>query len=210
MSQGVFMKRTYQSQNRKLQAQETKNKILLAIKKLLNSKSYNEITIPQIATAAGVSTPTIYALYKSKAGVLKALLDSATETNDFAQFVIKTKSAVTLEEKLAQASHMTTQIYAAEKEMVSALKGLAGLSEELNRLEQEQEERRYSRQEDTVKLLLKHNNVSSDLNLKQARDLFWTFTSRDFYRLLVIERGWTPTEFEQFLRQFLLFVFQKS
>ncbi len=204
------MKRTYQSQNRKLQAQETKNKILLAIKKLLNSKSYNEITIPQIATAAGVSTPTIYALYKSKAGVLKALLDSATETNDFAQFVIKTKSAVTLEEKLAQASHMTTQIYAAEKEMVSALKGLAGLSEELNRLEQEQEERRYSRQEDTVKLLLKHNNVSSDLNLKQARDLFWTFTSRDFYRLLVIERGWTPTEFEQFLRQFLLFVFQKS
>lgn len=204
------MKRTYQSQNRKLQAQETKNKILLAIKKLLNSKSYNEITIPQIATAAGVSTPTIYALYKSKAGVLKALLDSATETNDFAQFVIKTKSAVTLEEKLAQASHMTTQIYAAEKEMVSALKGLAGLSEELNRLEQEQEERRYSRQEDTVKLLLKHNNVSSDLNLKQARDLFWTFTSCDFYRLLVIERGWTPTEFEQFLRQFLLFVFQKS
>lgn len=204
------MKRTYQSQNRKLQAQETKNKILLAIKKLLNSKSYNEITIPQIATAAGVSTPTIYALYKSKAGVLKALLDSATETNDFAQFVIKTKSAVTLEEKLAQASHMTTQIYAAEKEMVSTLKGLAGLSEELNRLEQEQEERRYSRQEDTVKLLLKHNNVSSDLNLKQARDLFWTLTSRDFYRLLVIERGWTPTEFEQFLRQFLLFVFQKS
>ncbi len=202
------MKRSYQSQNRKQQAQETKNKILSAAKNLLISKSYNDITIPEIATAAGVATPTIYSLFKSKAGVLKALLDSATESNDFEQFVIKTKSAVTLEEKLAQASRMTTHIYGAENELVRNLKGLAGLSEELKQLEQEQEDRRYARQENTVRLLCDQKE-GSQFNLTQTRDLFWALTSREFYRLLVIERGWQPANFEKALKQLLLSVFQK-
>lgn len=203
------MKRTYQGQNRKLQALNTKNRILQATKNLLISVNYSEITLPQIALAAGVSTPTIYALFKSKTGILKSLLDSATEAEEFSQLVIETKSSVTLSEKLAHAAKMTKQVYSAEKELINALQGLTGISEELNQLQKELEERRYSRQEETVKLFLQDSESCQQIDLKTARDIFWTLTSRSFYHSLVVDRQWKPEDFEIFLKQLLFKIFQK-
>lgn len=204
------MKRNYQSASRKQQAQETKNKILSATNNLLISNNYNEITISQIATMAGVAIPTVYALYKSKAGILKALLDSATKPDEFEQLVIQTKAARTLTEKLTQAAEMTAKIYAAEKDLLNTLAGLANYSEDLSKLQQDLERRRYTRQEETIKILLKHKETSPELDLIHARDIFWAFTSRDFYRLFVIERGWEPKEFIEFLSQILVLIFQNA
>ncbi|MGY3804985.1 TetR/AcrR family transcriptional regulator [Pigmentibacter ruber] len=203
------MKRTYKGQNRKQQALNTKSRILQATKNLLISFNYSEITLQQIALAAGVSTPTIYALFKSKTGILKSLLDSATEAEEFSQMVIETKSSITLTEKLAHAAKMTKQVYSAEKELINTLHGLTGISGELNQLQKELEERRYSRQEETVKLFLQDSESCKQIDLKTARDIFWALTSRNFYHSLVVERQWKPEDFEIFLKQLLVKIFQK-
>ncbi|WGL60304.1 TetR/AcrR family transcriptional regulator [Pigmentibacter sp. JX0631] len=203
------MKRTYQAQNRKQQAINTKTRILEATKKLLISFNYNDITVPQIAATAGVSTPTIYSLFKSKLGILKSLLDSATDAEKFSQLVIETKSSATLEEKLAQAAKMTSQIYSAEQNLINTLNGLTGISNELSLIQKELEERRYSRQEEMVKLILGDIKNCNQMELQKARDIFWALTSRNFYQLLVAERLWKAEEFENFLKQILVNIFRK-
>ncbi|HEX6771094.1 MAG TPA: TetR/AcrR family transcriptional regulator, partial [Acidobacteriaceae bacterium] len=37
------------------------------------------------------------------------------------------------------------------------------------------------------------------LDPKQARDILWSLTSRDLYRLLVRDRGWTAQQYEDWL-----------
>ena len=42
------------------------------------------------------------------------------------------------------------------------------------------------------------------LSLEQARRLLWMYTSRDVYRMLVHEAGWTPDEYEAWLSRTLV------
>ncbi|MEM9103942.1 MAG: hypothetical protein AAGB12_16660 [Pseudomonadota bacterium] len=39
---------------------------------------------------------------------------------------------------------------------------------------------------------------------EKARDILWTFTGRDFYRMLVVERKWSPDEYEKWLSNMLI------
>jgi hypothetical protein len=39
------------------------------------------------------------------------------------------------------------------------------------------------------------------LDEKEARDLFWTLTARDIYRMLVIERKWSSDRYEKWLSE---------
>jgi len=40
--------------------------------------------------------------------------------------------------------------------------------------------------------------------LSKIRDIFWAFTGRDFYRMLVVERGWSSDEYEKWLAELLI------
>jgi len=64
-------KRSYRSDTRKAHARETKARILTAAKSLFQEKGFESVTIEQLAQAASVSAPTIYALFQSKKGILR-------------------------------------------------------------------------------------------------------------------------------------------
>jgi hypothetical protein len=51
----------------------------------------------------------------------------------------------------------------------------------------------------TVKLLLRCGRLKTGVGPQEARDLLWTFTSRDVYRILVVERGWSSDHYERWL-----------
>lgn len=85
------MKRTYRSENRKIQAEKTKQSIISAAKILFKKHGFDNVTVNMLAEQAEVSTPTIFALYKSKAGVLKAIVDTAYDRTLFEEHVKKQK-----------------------------------------------------------------------------------------------------------------------
>lgn len=198
-----FMKRAYQSENRKIQAEKTKLNIMSAAKSLFKKYDFNSVTINMLAEEACVSAPTIFALYKSKAGVLKAIVDTAYSQSLFEELVKKAKNAETIEERIRMTAHMATQIYEAERELILSLQGVSGLTQELKALEKEQEERRYKRQEDIVGIMFKQGELNPRLSLQKARDILWAFTGRDLFRMLVIERNWTTKEYEAWLTETL-------
>lgn len=192
-------KRTYNSKSRKLQAKKTRSQILEAAKKLFQKEGFDRVTIGKIAETAKVSNPTIYAIFKSKRGILSTLIDEALPPEHFSALVEEVKREKSAKIRLEIAAKMACQIYDAEKEVVDLFRSAPLLSPELKELETEREKRRYERQKETVERLVKENTLKEKLTLTEARDILWSLTGRELYRMFVIERKWTSKQYENWL-----------
>lgn len=197
-------KRSYKSSVRKDQASKTKSRILSSAKKLFQSKGFEEVTIKELADLAEVSAPTVYSLYKSKRGVLLALIDEALPTTTFEALVEAVKKEKSAAEKLRIAAKMTRLIYDAEQEQLGFFREASMLGPELQRIEEEQEVRRYERQEETVRSMYEEKLLSDKVKLLDARDILWALTGRDMYRNLVVVRSWSSDKYEEWLGEALV------
>lgn len=192
-------KRTYNVESRQQAALQTRNRILSAAKMLFEIKGFDKVTIEKIAKKADVSTPTVYAVFKSKRGILLALLDSSLAEEKFNALVEQVKHADSASRRLELAASISRQLYDAEKAELNLLRGAFIVDPTLKELEAEREERRYMRQKETVEQMATNKAFKENLSLTEVRDIFWTFTGRDIYRLLVIERGWSADRYEAWL-----------
>lgn len=199
-----FQKRPYKSVNRKTQAKKTRLRILDSAKHLFESEGFECLTIEKIAQAASVSVPTVFALFQSKRGVLRALMDEALPSEQFSALVEKSIAETSPKERLGICAKIARQIYDAERELMNIVRGAAVLAPEFKELEKENEMRRYSRQEVTIQAMVEEKSLAAELNPVKARDILWAMTGRDLYRMFVIERGWTSDEYEKWLMQLLI------
>jgi AcrR family transcriptional regulator len=197
-------KRSYHSETRDAQAAKTRSHILEAAKKLFQTEGFDRVTISQLAHAADVSMPTIYALFKSKRGLLLALLEEALPPAHFEELVEEAMQEKSVKKRLSLSAKLARQIYDAERELMDILRGASVVSPELKELEQEKEQRRHERQGDFVKQMMRTKSLAKGLTLLKARDILWALTGRDIYRMFVVERGWSSAEYEQWLAQQLV------
>ncbi len=82
-------KRLYKSLVRQRQAGDTRLRIVEATRQLLQSEGYADMTVEGIAHRAEVSAQSVYAIFKSKTGILTELLDQATFGPDYEDAVQK-------------------------------------------------------------------------------------------------------------------------
>ena len=68
-------RRPYDASRRRLRANEGRERMLDAARRLFAERGYAETTIDAIAQEAEVAVPTVYAAFKSKRGVLSALMN---------------------------------------------------------------------------------------------------------------------------------------
>ena len=71
-------RRPYKSLARERQAEDTRRHIVAATRQLLQTEGYARMTSEAIADQAEVSPPSVYAIFKSKAGILAELLDESS------------------------------------------------------------------------------------------------------------------------------------
>lgn len=197
-------KRSYRSTARNTQAAQTRNRILESAKRLFESEGFECVTIEKIAQTADVSIPTIYSLYQSKRGVLRALMDEALPTDQFNALVERSIQEKSPKKRLCISAKIARQMYDAEKAQMDIFRGAAVLAPEFKELEKEKEMRRYNRQVVTIKAMAKEKSLAKGLSVAKARDILWAFTGRDIYRMFVVEQGWTSDEYEKWLAQFLI------
>jgi AcrR family transcriptional regulator len=197
-------KRPYNSKARNAQAAITRARILSSAKVYFESEGFENVTIEKIAEAASVSIPTVYALFQSKRGVLRALMDEALPQNEFHELVEKSIQEKCPEARLALSAKIARQIYDAERAQMGIFRGAAVLAPEFRELENEREKRRYERQEVTIKAMIKEHSLSKQLSSTKARDILWALTGRDLYRMLVVDQGWSSNEYEKWLTQSLI------
>src|SRR5437763_14333114 len=97
-------RRPYRSLVRQRQAGDTRQRIVEAVRELLQSEGYAGMTIEAIARRAEVSAQSVYAIFKSKTGILVELLDQSTFGPDYDQSVQKALSASDPETRLRLAA----------------------------------------------------------------------------------------------------------
>jgi AcrR family transcriptional regulator len=197
-------RRTYKSPVRQRQATETRRRIVEATRQLLGTEGYARMTIEAVARQAEVSVQTVYALFGSKTGILTELLNQATFGADYEDTVRQTLEERDPETRLRGAARIARQIHNAQRAGFQLLRGAGVVAPELARLEQERESIRYERQEQMIVSLRRAKRLRSELSARTARDILWTLTGSDVYRMLVSERGWGSQKYQDWLADTLV------
>jgi AcrR family transcriptional regulator len=198
------IKRPYKSLVRERQADDTRRRIVAATRQLLQSEGYAAMTVEAIAKRAEVSAQSVYAIFKSKTGILMELLAAATFGPDYEETVRDAMSARDPEMRLRLAARIARQIHGAQSATFDLLRGAGVVAPELARLEQQREDIRYERQEAMIASLREAGRLRPGLNRRTARDIFWMLTGSDVYRMLVSERGWSPQKYQNWLADTLV------
>jgi AcrR family transcriptional regulator len=196
-------KRRYVSAQRSEAAEATQSRILNTARSLFSRRGIDKVTIAEIAERAGVAVSTVYALFSSKAGILRALMTASLFGPRF-QAAQELLADVTDPVKLVElTAHVSRAIYESESKELGLLRGTSSFSPELRKLEIEFEDIRFEMQKERIELLFARGLARRELDIARARRIMWMYTGRDVYRMLVHEGGWKPDEYQTWLSRTL-------
>jgi AcrR family transcriptional regulator len=196
--------RRYVSALRRQGADDTRRRILEAARALFAKDGIDRVTIERIATRAKVAEPTVYAVFKSKVGILREIMTNAIFSARYHEATARldeTSDPIVL---LRLTATVARTIYENEAREIGLLRGASMFSPELRKLEREFESARFDLQRKRVELLNERSLLPGGMDVESARRIMWMYTSRDMYRMMVVEGGWSPDRFEAWLADTLV------
>ncbi len=205
MSDPVKPRRRYDSPRRREQAAATRRDILDAAQRLFEKQGYPATSMTAIAAEAGVALKTVYAAFDTKRGVLLALWhlllrgdDEPTPVADRAWF-----REVLHEPDPERQLRLNARNSRAVKEraagLLEVLRTAAPTDQELAELWSRIQVEFYDNQRAVVEVLYANNELRPGLDVARATDIVWTLNHPNLYQLLVIDRGWAPAHYEEWL-----------
>ncbi len=196
--------RKYSSPIRERQANLTRNNILDATQRLFLERGYTKTTVEAIAQEAGVSKQTVYAVFRSKRGIVAGLMDRAVHTERLYELCDKTLEAPSVQEAFRLCAELVYQVHDSKSPVFELLRGAGALDPELAHIENECRCAHRDDQEEHVRYLLRGRQLKDGVTLDMALDVFWCLTSGDVYRMLVMERGWSEENYVKWLHAMLV------
>lgn len=203
-------RRPYDSSIRARQAQETRRRIVEAAALLFVREGYSATSINAIAREAGVAVPTVYANLRSKANILRAVVELTVRGDDKTAPIASRAGWRELErqqnprEQLAAFAGLHRQICEREAAVFAQLEAAAGTDPEATQLLAEHDQRRYETQRRLARSLHRRKQLKPGLAAREAADILWTLASERTYLALVRDRGWKADDYERWVAQQLL------
>ncbi|MET1001469.1 MAG: TetR/AcrR family transcriptional regulator [Acidimicrobiia bacterium] len=176
-----------------------------AARTLFFERGYVATTIEAISEHSDVPSPTVYRLFSSKLGILKALLDTSIADDDQPLAVQKRPDVASLftepdpHKLLAGFAGVTTAINQRSNDVYGVLMSAAGSDPAAAELLNEIRQQRDQGQGRIARSLSRAHALKSGLRERDAADLIHALMSPEVYRLLVGDRGWTPERYQQWL-----------
>jgi AcrR family transcriptional regulator len=207
MAQTVKPRRQYDSRRRREQAAQTRRDIEAAADKLFRERGYVGTSMPAIAAEAGIVVETIYRAFGSKAGLFKAVLESAlaggsrrAETPPADRPAIRAVIEQTdPRQKLGLYAATQPGVHGRSGPLYRVLVAAADSDPELRDVLDGIEARRLHGLGGLAAQLAESRALHSDLSVEDARDIIWTLCSTPVHDLLVRERGWSAEAYRQWL-----------
>lgn len=196
--------RQYQSSVRQQQAAATRQAIAAAARKLIFSRGYEAAKMDVIARAAGVATQTVYAVFGSKRGILTELLEQDSFGPEYQELIREVQATTDPEIKVRFPARFARRIHDAQSSTFDRFRGAGVVAPDLAALENSRECRRYEAQKQIIVFLKSAGRLKPGLTETAGRDILWTLTSREIYRMLVRERGWSSDAYEKWLADTLV------
>jgi AcrR family transcriptional regulator len=204
MERKAVVRRRYNADSRRARAEDARARMLAIAKALFSKHGVDTVTIDVIAERAGVSPSTVYALFRSKAGILKEIIQGTFFGANYARVAQRTAETDDPFELMRITASISRVIFDTEKREIGLMRGTSAFSSELKRIEAEFEQIRLDLQEKRARLLVGKFAVARKLGLAKVRDIMWMYTGRDIYRMLVLERAWSSDDYEKWLARILI------
>lgn len=203
MDQAVKGKRSYNSARRREQAETTRRDIVEAAGRLFERDGYVATSVAAIAAEAGVALKTIYLAYAGKADILSALWDTRLRGDEDAAPVGKQLWYIeVLEEpdpelQLRLNARNSRRVKERIGDVAGVIRSAAQSDPLIGALWAKIQESFYENQRKIVASLAKKSALKPELDVTRATDLLWTLNHPDVWLLLVGQRGWTPSRYQQ-------------
>lgn len=192
-------KRPYNAPGRRGEAQATRQSILDAARTLFAQRGYQATTLQVVAQRAGVSLPTIYAVFGSKPAILSALIKSTGGDEDIRRLVRAAFAELDPVRQLKLAARVFRSIHEREADLEDLLFQAGSGDPNLAAVWRQSHQQQLSRQTELLTLVDQKHALQPGLTLQAAVETLWAISSPEVYRLLVRERGWSPHRYETWL-----------
>ena len=184
--------------------------VIDAARTLFFERGYGTTTIEAISALSDVPPATVYRLFASKLGILKALLDVSIAGDDEAVPMADRPPVRSLlaapepRDKVAgfvaiavQVNSRTAAIYRILLSAAASDPDAAALLDELTRQRREGQGR-------LVRSLARAGALSTRVRERDAADIVHALMSPEVYRLLVVDGGWPPERYGKWLTETLV------
>lgn len=183
--------------------------VLDAAADLFLERGYGATTIEAISGAADVPQATVYRLFGSKQGILKALVDRSIAGDDEPVAVADRAPVRALlhtsdpRDVLAQLAAISVGINARTAPIYRILVSAAGSDPEAAVLLDELTRQRQEGQRHVTRALGRMKALRPGMRPRDAADLLHALASPELYRLLVVDRSWSDARYETWLADIL-------
>jgi AcrR family transcriptional regulator len=194
---GSEIKRRYRSPQRQEGAHATRQEIMQAAQRLFSAQGYGRTTMEGVARAADVSVATVYLVFRSKLGLLSALIAEVVE--DPALDVQQVLAETDINRQLAIGAHLIRQLHERTAGITGILRSGHGNDPRLEALWDDWQARHLAAVSQVARHLATAGRLRSGLDDAGATDILYMLTGAETYRQLVLDRGWSPVRFETWL-----------
>jgi len=184
--------------------------VVLAARRLFLERGYGATTVEAISAEADVPPATVYRLFSSKHGILKALLDVSIVGDDED---VPMADRPRVQSLFASGDPRPTlvgfvRLVAAVNERVAPvyriLVSAAGTDPEAAALLDQITQQRAHGQRAIARSLARAGALAPGVREREAADLIHALMSPELYRLLVLDRGWKSDRYERWLASLLV------
>lgn len=196
----------YNSPLREEQARRTRERILAAARETFRTKGYGATTLADIANTAGVAEPTVRATFKTKPNLVEHLLrlairgevtDRQLQDREAFQQVLAATDPNTLLDRHAD---LAATIHRRSWDVMEIAHGAASTDPAIAELYEQRRRARLTNQRTVAKRLAELGALPEQTSVETAADLLWLYTAPEIYRMLVIERKWSPDRYREWFR----------
>lgn len=177
---------------------------------LFLDRGYGATTIEAISDAADVPPATVYRLFSSKHGILKALLDVSIAGDDDDVPMLdrpQARSVLAMDdprEQVAGFVKVTAEVNARIAPLYRILLSAAGTDPDAGAMLDQLTRQRQQGQRVITRSLAGAGSLRAGLREREAADVIHALMSPEMYRLLVIDRAWKTERYERWLTNTLV------
>jgi AcrR family transcriptional regulator len=189
---------------RAAQAASTKAAVVRAASQLFLSRGYVATTIGAIAEQAGVAIQTIYNSVGNKAALLSAVVDATAAGPDGSRSVPevmreRTASAPDAGAVLALLADWFAEVHPRSSELFSVMTQASAVDAEAAKVQRDRAEIRLRNYAEAAAALRQRGALTSGMSDEQAAALIWSVGHPDTYRSLVLDFGWDPQQYRDWV-----------
>jgi AcrR family transcriptional regulator len=200
-------RRAYHSPRRQEQAALTRQQILEAAQGLFELQGYAATAMSAVAAEARVALKTVYLVFETKSGLLRALWDQLLGGADDAVPVVdrpwyrEMMAAPDARQILELNARNSRMVKMRAAGLMRVIRDAAAADADAGELWSLIQSEFHANQATVVQALKDRHALRHGLSAERATDIVWTLNHPDVWQLLVVHCGWTPEAYQKWLAE---------